>query len=78
MNHRRRRRRHAQLHLPPLSGAEASLLLTVCARLTDALWRAHGDAIAEHGADLLPLDPRPCSLSELLAEEPDARDDDPF
>jgi hypothetical protein len=44
---RRRRHPHAQIHLPPLSGEEAYLLVHVLQRAVDAIWRAHGDAMAD-------------------------------
>jgi hypothetical protein len=75
---RRRRRRHAQLHLPPLDGAQAWLLDALCERLRAALWRAHGNEIAEHGAKLLPDDPRPRTLADLPADAQDPHCDDPF
>jgi len=37
--------RHAQIHLPPLSGEEASRLLVLFERATEAIWRAHGSEI---------------------------------
>ena len=55
---RRRRRRYAQLHLPPLDAHEALLLVAVCEKLIDALWRAHGDAMANVNAHSLAPPPQ--------------------
>lgn len=38
---------HAQIHLPPLTGEEALLLVNLLDRAIAALWRAHGDAMAD-------------------------------
>jgi hypothetical protein len=44
---RHRRRTHPQLHLPPLNGHEALLLVAICERLIAAVWRAHGEAMGD-------------------------------
>jgi hypothetical protein len=50
-------RRHAQIHLPPLSGEDASRLLVWLERASSAIWRAHGPEILNFrlriGDDLL-------------------------
>jgi hypothetical protein len=33
--------------LPPLDGNEALLFVAICERLIAAVWRAHGDAMAD-------------------------------
>lgn len=38
---------HAQIHLPPLSAQEALLLANLLDRAIAALWRTHGDAMAD-------------------------------
>ncbi len=38
---------HAQLHLPPLSADYALTLLGILERLSNALWRAHGERMTE-------------------------------
>ena len=38
---------HAQLHLPPLTAHEALLLCNLLDRAIAALWRTHGDAMAD-------------------------------
>lgn len=50
---------HAQLHLPPLTAQEALLLSNLLDRAIAALWRAHGDAMAELLACLDRPDPDP-------------------
>lgn len=55
---RRRRRRHAQLHLPPLEAHEALLLVAMCERLIAAIWRAHGDAMANVKSNSLAPSPQ--------------------
>ncbi len=70
---RTRRRRHPQLHLPPLDGHEALLIVAVCERIISAVWRAHGedmgDILIEPLANRLPPEPcraiRPPSLAIL-------------
>jgi hypothetical protein len=49
---RRPSRRHAQLHLPPLSTDEATLVIAILERLLRAIWRVHGDAISDREASL--------------------------
>jgi hypothetical protein len=55
---RRKRRRQAQLHLPPLDAHEALLLVAICERLISDLWRAHGDAMANVRENSLPPSPQ--------------------
>jgi hypothetical protein len=43
----RRGQHHAQVHLPPLTAEEALLLVNLLERFERAVWRAHGDAMAE-------------------------------
>ena len=42
-----RRRRHAQIDLPPLSASEALIAVAILERTVTAIWRAHGDAMAD-------------------------------
>lgn len=44
---KRRRRPHAQIHLPPLNGIEALLVAEVLTRMAHAIWRAHGDTMGD-------------------------------
>jgi len=57
MRRRPRRRPHPQLHLPPLDGHEAELLIALCERIISAIWRAHGEALIEVKACRLPPEP---------------------
>jgi hypothetical protein len=46
--HRRSwRRRHAQIHLPSLRGDQALHLVALFERAIAAIWRAHGDDMAD-------------------------------
>jgi hypothetical protein len=38
---------HAQIHFPPLTGEAALLVANLLDRAIAALWRAHGDAMAD-------------------------------
>ena len=44
---KRRGAHHAQIHLPPLTAQEALLLCNLLDRAIAALWRTHGDAMAD-------------------------------
>lgn len=82
MRRHRRRQPHPQLHLPPLEGNEALLIVAICERIISAVWRAHGEAMGdiliEPLANRLPPDHfRPTAASShVLAADP--TDDDPF
>lgn len=41
------KRPHAQIHLPALTPEEALLLANIFDRASDAVWRAHGRAMAD-------------------------------
>jgi hypothetical protein len=41
------RRPHAQAHFPPLTAHEALLFVRFLERVCEALWRAHGPAMAD-------------------------------
>lgn len=43
----RRRLPHAQIHLPPLDAGYALTLVDIFERAIAAIWRAHGDRMAE-------------------------------
>jgi hypothetical protein len=43
----RARRRHTIAHLRSLTGSEAVLVAGALQRLIDAIWRAHGDQMAD-------------------------------
>ncbi len=38
---------HAQIHLPPMDASYALTIVDVFERAIAAIWRAHGDAIAD-------------------------------
>jgi len=40
-------RRHAQIHLPPLDAGYALTLVDIFERAIEAIWRAHGDRMAD-------------------------------
>ena len=42
-----RRGPHAQVHFPPLTAQEALLVVNLLDRAIAALWRTHGDAMAD-------------------------------
>ena len=50
MKSRRRIRRHTQVHLPPLDAGYALTLVDIFERAIAAIWRAHGDRMAEMGS----------------------------
>ena len=70
---------HAQIHFPPLTGEEALLVANLLDRALAALWRTHGDAMAdllgcldpdallptEPGDPVLP-DPAPLSEDDIF------------
>lgn len=47
MKPRRHARRHAQVHLPPLDAGYALTLVDIFERAIAALWRAHGERMAQ-------------------------------
>lgn len=47
MKPRRRRGRHTQIHLPRLDAGYALTLVDIFERAIAAVWRAHGDRMAE-------------------------------
>jgi hypothetical protein len=67
---RQRRRPHAQLHLPPLDGHQALLVVALCERLIAAVWRAHGDAMGEILLE--------AATNRLVSPPPTVPDDGPF
>jgi len=72
---RRRRLPHAQIHLPPLSAGYALTLVDVFERAIHALWRAHGDAMAELRTMRQATRPPPGTVA---SGHPDAPDDVDF
>jgi hypothetical protein len=45
---RRPVRRHARIHLPPLDPDQAVTLVNILEKAIQAVWRAHGDAMADY------------------------------
>lgn len=68
---RPRRRPHAQLHLPPLEAHEALALVAICERLIAAVWRAHGDAMADVEANGLLPEPFPTTSTDVPVSNDD-------
>jgi hypothetical protein len=58
------KRPYAQIHLPALTAEEALLLANIFEKASDAIWRAHGAAMAEF-----------LGLSRDHPEPPDKDDD---
>ena len=54
------RRRHARIHLPALEPDQAVILVQVLERAVGAIWRAHGDEMADFLGRVAPNSmPRP-------------------
>jgi hypothetical protein len=69
-----RRRRHAQIHLPPLTGQEAYLLAAILERAVSAIWRAHGDDMADFQGRAFTDAPPPADAVDVV--DRDQNDDD--
>jgi hypothetical protein len=67
----RRHRPHAQIHLPALTGEEAYLLATIFDRASAAIWRAHGDAMADFQGRVFPDAPPPPDAVPTVDRDPD-------
>jgi len=63
------KRPYAQLHLPALTAEEALLIAGIFQNAVDAIWRAHGKAMAHFLGDSFPQDER---------KKPPPADDIPF
>ena len=48
---------HAQIHLPRMDSRDALLVIDILERATAAIWRAHGDTIADYLACVDPDSP---------------------
>ena len=69
------KRRHPQLHLPPLDADTALTVVAILERAIAAIWRAHGDPMAE----LLRQGRRANPAVEFVDDgDPDAPDDTLF
>lgn len=57
---RRPVRRHARIHLSPLDPDQAVVLVNILEKVIEAVWRAHGDAMADYLGRVAPDSmPRP-------------------
>jgi hypothetical protein len=77
MKPRRRTTRHPQIHLPPLGADYALTLVDIFERAIAAIWRAHGDRMA----DLMQLRDanRAAPATEYVDDgDPNMPDDTPF
>ena len=56
----KQRRRQARIHLPPLDPDQAVVLVNILEKAIEAIWRAHGDAMADYLGRVAPDSmPRP-------------------
>ena len=69
------RRPHAQIHLPPLSAHDALNLVDLLERAITAVWRTHGDDMADLQAARGIETPRPPGAVWATSPSPD---DDSF
>jgi hypothetical protein len=67
---------HAQIHLPPADAATALVIVNVFERAIAALWRAHGDAMADLQARRGIETPRPPDA--VWTRDTDGHPDDCF
>jgi len=67
---------HAQIHLPALDASCALILVDVFERAIAAIWRAHGDAMADLQAARGIETPRPPDA--IWESDPDGPPDDCF
>jgi hypothetical protein len=63
---RSRRPPHAQIHLPSLTGEQAYFLVAVLERALAAIWRAHGDDIADFQGRVFPDAPPPPDAVDVI------------
>ena len=61
-----RSRRHAQIHLPPLTAEQAYLVVRVLQRAESAIWRAHGDEMADLQGRDRPDEPPPSDAVDVV------------
>lgn len=75
----RRRLPHAQIHLPPLDPGYALTLVDIFERAIEAIWRAHGDRMAELRELRGATTADESTDSECVVDgAPNAPDDSPF
>lgn len=73
---RRPRPHHAQLHLPQLTAEESLLFVEIFERAIKAIWRAHGDSMADHLAMRGMETPPPFDAVILCDRDPNDPDND--
>jgi hypothetical protein len=56
---KRSRQRHARVDLPPMNGEQAYLLAAILEQTATAIWRAHGEAMADFQGRVFPDAPQP-------------------
>jgi hypothetical protein len=61
-----RSRRHAQIHLPPLTAEQAYHLVRILQRAESAIWRAHGDEMADLQGRDRPEEPPPSDAVDVV------------
>lgn len=71
---RRRRPPHAQIHLPPLDADDALLVARVLESVERAIWRAHGDAMADRIQLRRATRPPPGAVADGNPDAPDNGD----
>jgi len=73
-------RRHARIHLAPLDPEQAWTLVVALENVIRAVWRAHGDAMADHQARISGHQPRPAGATWVsnTACQPHIDDEVPF
>jgi hypothetical protein len=75
--HRVRGRRGFRIYLPPLDPEQAWTLVILLDRIINALWRAHGDAMADYQGRVWP-DLTPPPDAEVQRPERHVGDDEDF
>jgi hypothetical protein len=73
---KRRGHHHAQIHFPPLTAEQALLVAKLLERVVDAIWRTHGDAMADLLACCDPDDTLLEAPQPLRPDAPGLSDDD--
>ncbi len=61
-----KKKAHATIKLPPLTGEQAWLLVKLLERAAAAVWRAHGDAMADFQGRVFPDEPPPPDAVTLV------------
>lgn len=75
---KRSQQRHARVNLPPMSGEQAYLLAAILEQTATAIWRAHGDAMADFQGRAFPDAPPPPDGLTVIDRDPHLDNDDIF